>query len=160
MNDRCIGDAADPATRVGPLIDGTAFKHITQQLAGLPNGAQFLQQLSLGLVAQGVHFCAPANHDGCIATLQGLGAGSMPRATVARTDLLEHVGTRGDSELETDLPHIMRGHPFTLTMAMQPQDSRVSYAQQRPAVEVRPCCESTNPAFGFIHHVQTRSGTS
>ena len=59
MDALIIGDPADPATDVGPLIDRAALEHIEEYIASLPIGATILHRVSLGAAAAHGHFCSP-----------------------------------------------------------------------------------------------------
>jgi RHH-type proline utilization regulon transcriptional repressor/proline dehydrogenase/delta 1-pyrroline-5-carboxylate dehydrogenase len=54
-----IGDPADPATDVGPLIDAAALARIEQYLAVLPRGARVVHRATPESLCPTGHFCAP-----------------------------------------------------------------------------------------------------
>jgi len=54
-----IGDPADPATDVGPLIDAAALARIEQYLAALPGGARVVHRATLESLCPTGHCCAP-----------------------------------------------------------------------------------------------------
>jgi RHH-type proline utilization regulon transcriptional repressor/proline dehydrogenase/delta 1-pyrroline-5-carboxylate dehydrogenase len=58
MDTLIVGDPADPATDVGPLIDDAARQRIARYLAALPAGACILHQVSSAGAASG-HFLLP-----------------------------------------------------------------------------------------------------
>jgi RHH-type proline utilization regulon transcriptional repressor/proline dehydrogenase/delta 1-pyrroline-5-carboxylate dehydrogenase len=59
MDALCVGDPADPATDVGPLIDQAALRGIEQYLSALPSSARIVHRVRLDVGAAGGHFCAP-----------------------------------------------------------------------------------------------------
>jgi RHH-type proline utilization regulon transcriptional repressor/proline dehydrogenase/delta 1-pyrroline-5-carboxylate dehydrogenase len=54
-----IGDPAEPATDVGPLIDAAAVSRIEQYLTALPGGAHVVHRAAPESLPPGGHFCVP-----------------------------------------------------------------------------------------------------
>jgi RHH-type proline utilization regulon transcriptional repressor/proline dehydrogenase/delta 1-pyrroline-5-carboxylate dehydrogenase len=59
MDTLVIGDPADPATDIGPLIDEPARRRIEEYLAALPQNARLLHQAKLAPSVERGHFLAP-----------------------------------------------------------------------------------------------------
>ena len=162
MNERRIGDSADPAKNVGPLIDGTAFEHITQQLAALPNDAHILHQVSLGLVAQGGHIFAPAltNLPGVRHLTREIFGPVFHMVRLVRKTLGAWACALARSAKDRDRLSLPRQ---ALSAASDRLSRRYPCGGEEPANHDG--CIATLQGLGagsmpFIHHAQTRSGTS